>query len=65
MEGGGARALRQFLPAMVHTIWHFAKDRKPLPERATAAKATRKIQARMNKRSKRFKYLGHELARPR
>jgi hypothetical protein len=66
MRGGGARAMRQFLPSMVHTIWHFAKGKNPLPERpAASAKATRKIQARMIKRSERFKYLGHELARPR
>jgi hypothetical protein len=43
MEGGGARAMPQFLPAMTHTIWHFAKAKNPLPERVTTAKATRKI----------------------
>jgi hypothetical protein len=66
MQGGGARSMRQFLPAMVHAIWQFAKAKNPLPERPTAsAKATRKIQARMTRRSAHYPYLGHELARPR
>jgi hypothetical protein len=65
MEGGGERSMRQFLPAMTHAIWHFAKAKNPLPPRATTARATRKIRARMTRRSSKFKYLGHELARPR
>jgi Zn-dependent M28 family amino/carboxypeptidase len=66
MRGGGARSMRQFLPAMVHAIWQFAKAKNPLPERpAASAKATRKIQARMMRRSAHYPYLGHELARPR
>jgi hypothetical protein len=36
MEGGGERSMRQFLPAMVHAIWHFAKAKNPLPDRARA-----------------------------
>ena len=34
MEGGGERSMRQFLPAMAHAIWHFAKAKNPLPGRA-------------------------------
>jgi hypothetical protein len=65
LEGGGERAMRQFLPNMTHTIWHFAKAKNPLPDRATSARATRKLRARMTRRSSQFKYEGHQLARPR
>ena len=65
MEGGGERSMRQFLPAMVHAIWHFAKAKNPLPDRATSSRATRKLHARMTRRSSQFKYQGHQLARPR
>ena len=65
MKGGGARSMRQFLPAMTHTIWHFAKAEDPLPDRASRARPTRKLRARMTKRSSHFKYEGHQLARPR
>ncbi len=65
MEGGGERSMRQFLPAMTHAIWHFAKGKNPLPPRAMTARKTRKLQARMTRRSAEFPYRGHELARPR
>jgi len=62
MRGGGARSMRQFLPAMVHTIWHFAKDKDPIPERTMTKRATRRIQQRMERRSAEFKYAGHQVA---
>jgi Zn-dependent M28 family amino/carboxypeptidase len=65
MQGGGERSMRQFLPAVTHTIWHFAKAKNPLPDRASSSRATRKLRARMTRRSSHFKYEGHELARPR
>ena len=61
MEGGGERSMRQFLPAMMHAIWHFAKGKDPLPERG-ARRRRPAVQARMTKRSTQFKYQGHELA---
>jgi len=66
MQGGGLKSLRQFLPAMTHGIWYFAKAKNPLPARTTAsAKVRRERAARMTKLSQQFKYRGHELAQPR
>ena len=65
MQGGGERSMRQFLPAMTDSIWHFAKAKDPLPARTTSASATRQLQAKMTERSSRFKFRGHELARQR
>lgn len=81
MQGGGRRSMEQFLPAMVHAIWHFAKAKDPLPARTAAMKRIRVARtartaraarvARATRRSirttrhVRFKYRGHQLARPR
>ena len=56
MQGGGERSMRQFLPSMTHAVWHFAKDKNPLPPRATSARASRKLQAQMTRRSSGFKF---------
>jgi Zn-dependent M28 family amino/carboxypeptidase len=61
MQGGGLRSLKQFLPAMTHAIWHFAKGKNPLPPRATQSATA----ARMTERAAKFKYRGHHLARVR
>ena len=75
MQGGGRRSMEQFLPAMTHAVWHFAKAKNPLPSRtatmrrlrtartARAARASRK--SIRTTRHVRFKYRGHQLARPR
>ena len=62
MAGGGARSMRQFLPAMTDAIWHFAKGKNPLPERPASAAATRQLQAQMTQRNAQFQYQGHQLA---
>jgi Zn-dependent M28 family amino/carboxypeptidase len=75
MQGGGRRSMEQFLPAVTHAIWHFAKAKNPLPARAAAmsriraartVRGARKARASARTtRNYRFKYRGHELARPR
>ena len=56
--GGGRRSMRQFLPAMVHSIWHFAKAKNPMPARVAAA-------ARKSRKSSQFNYRGNEVLRAR
>jgi len=56
LQGNGRRSMEQFLPALVHTLWYFAKADDPLPPRTAAATTTQKV---------RFKFKGHQLARPR
>ena len=56
--GGGRRSMRQFLPAMVHSIWHFAKAKNPMPARVAAA-------ARKSRKSSRLNYRGNEVLRAR
>jgi len=57
LQGGGRRSMEQFLPALTHTLWYFAKAKDPLPPRtASTTMTTQKV---------RFKFRGHELARPR
>jgi Zn-dependent M28 family amino/carboxypeptidase len=75
MQGGGRRSMEQFLPVVTHAIWHFAKDKNPLPARAAAVsrvraartvRGARKARASIRTtRHHRFKYRGHQLARPR
>jgi Zn-dependent M28 family amino/carboxypeptidase len=75
MQGGGRRSMEQFLPAMTHAVWHFAKAKNPLPARTAAmerirtartARAARRARASSRTtRQYRFKYRGHRLARPR
>ena len=75
MQGGGRRSMEQFLPAVTHAIWHFAKAKNPLPARAAAmsriraartVRGARKARASARTtRNYRFKYRGHQLARPR
>lgn len=75
MQGGGRRSMEQFLPAVTHAIWHFAKAKNPLPARAAAMKrirAARTVRGARKTRASarttrhyRFKYRGHQLARPR
>jgi hypothetical protein len=49
--------MEQFLPALTHTLWYFAKADNPLPPRTASTTATtQKV---------RFKFKGHQLARPR
>ena len=62
MQGGGRRSMEQFLPAMTHAIWYFAKANNPLPARATTAAAQSTVQRRMKKQSAEFKFHGHKLA---
>ncbi len=50
--------MRQFLPAMVHSIWHFAKAKNPMPARVAAA-------ARKSRKSSQFNYRGNEVLRAR
>jgi hypothetical protein len=57
MIGGGERSMRQFLPAFVHTIWHFAKAKNPLPSRTAAPSATT--------RDVKWKFKGHKPAKDR
>ena len=67
--------MEQFLPAMTHAIWHFAKGKNPLPARAAAVRRIRTARTARGARSARasmrttrhvrFKYRGHRLARPR
>ena len=56
LEGGGRRSMEQFLPALTHTLWYFAEADDPLPPRTASAATTKKV---------RFKFKGHQLARPR
>jgi hypothetical protein len=56
LQGGGCRSMEQFLPALTHTLWYFAKATNPLPPRTASATTTRSV---------RFKFHGHQLARPR
>ena len=56
LEGGGRRSMEEFLPALTHTLWYFAKADNPLPPRTAASATTQKV---------RFKFKGHQLARPR
>jgi Zn-dependent M28 family amino/carboxypeptidase len=75
MQGGGRRSMEQFLPAMTHAVWHFAKAKNPLPARTAAMKRFRAARITRGARSARasirttrhyrFKYRGHRLARPR
>ena len=48
--------MEQFLPALTHTLWYFAKADNPLPPRTASATTTKSV---------RFKFHGHQLARPR
>ena len=57
MQGGGRRSMEQFLPAMTHAIWHFAKAKDPLPTRTAATLRTTG--------HLKFKYQGHRLAHQR
>ena len=50
--------MRQFLPAMVHSIWHFAKAKNPMPARVAAA-------ARKSRKSSQLNYRGNEVLRAR
>jgi Zn-dependent M28 family amino/carboxypeptidase len=56
LQGGGRRSMEQFLPALTHTLWYFAKANAPLPPRTASATTTKSV---------RFKFNGHKLARPR
>ena len=56
LQGNGRRSMEQFLPALTHTLWYFAKADNPLPPRTASTATTQKV---------RYKYRGHQLARPR
>jgi Zn-dependent M28 family amino/carboxypeptidase len=56
LQGNGRRSMEQFLPALTHTVWYFAKADNPLPPRTASAATTQKV---------RFKFRGHQLARQR
>jgi hypothetical protein len=57
MQGGGQRSMQQFLPAMTHAIWHFAKAKNPLLPRNAAPSATT--------RDVKWKFKGHKPAKDR
>ena len=63
MQGGGAESMRQFLPAMTHSVWHFAKGKNPMPPRPTTTTATRKLEQKMRNRTAQYDYRGHMLVR--
>jgi Zn-dependent M28 family amino/carboxypeptidase len=57
LQGNGRRSMEQFLPALTHTLWYFAKADSPLPPRtASTTTTTQKV---------RFKFNGHQLAHSR
>ncbi len=56
LQGNGRRSMEQFLPALTHTLWYFAKADDPLPPRTASATTTQKVQ---------FKFHGHQLAHSR
>jgi Zn-dependent M28 family amino/carboxypeptidase len=57
LQGNGRRSMEQFLPALTHTLWYFAKADNPLPPRTASSTTTTK--------NVRFKFRGHQLARQR
>ncbi len=59
LVGGGRRSMRQFLPAMVHATWHFAKAKNPMPARVAAAAR------KSSRKSSQLNYRGHEVLRAR
>jgi Zn-dependent M28 family amino/carboxypeptidase len=56
LQGNGRRSMEQFLPALTHTLWYFAKADNPLPPRTASTATTQKV---------RFKFRGHQLAHSR
>ena len=56
LQGNGRRSMEQFLPALTHTLWYFAKADSPLPPRTASSATTQKV---------RFKFNGHQVARQR
>ena len=43
LQGGGRRSMEQFLPALTHAIWYFAKATDPLPPRTASATTTKSV----------------------
>ena len=60
---GGGESMRQFLPAMTHSVWHFAKGKNPMPPRPTTSKGKRALEKTMRDRTAQFDYRGHRLVR--
>jgi len=56
LQGNGRRSMEQFLPALTHTLWYFAKATNPLPPRTATAATTRSVK---------FKFRGHQPAHSR
>ena len=59
LRGNALRSLKQFKGTLVHAVWYFARVKDAFPRRRPTARA------RKAKRTYRFKYQGHRLARTR
>jgi Zn-dependent M28 family amino/carboxypeptidase len=59
LNGNALRSLQQFKGTLVHAVWFFARVKGALPAKASTARAKKA------KRSYRFKYQGHRVARTR
>ena len=59
LNGNALRSLQQFKGALVHAVWFFARAKDAVPAKASTARAKK------GKRSYRFKYQGHRVARTR
>jgi Zn-dependent M28 family amino/carboxypeptidase len=63
LNGNALKSLGEMSGAVTHAVWYFARVKDTLPPRVAAASAARKRAARSGKRTYRFKYEGHRLAR--
>jgi Zn-dependent M28 family amino/carboxypeptidase len=59
LNGNALRSLQQFKGTLVHAVWFFARVKGALPAKASTARAKKA------RRSYRFKYQGHRVARTR
>ena len=59
LNGNALRSLQQFKGALVHAVWFFARVKDAVPAKASTARTTKA------KRTYRFKYQGHRVARTR
>ena len=59
LNGNAVRSLQQFKGTLVHAVWFFARVKDAVPAKASTARA------KTAKRTYRFKYQGHRVARTR